>query len=205
MKKLLLSVTAFLIVHALLAQIREGIIVYERKVNMHLRMADEQMKAMVPEYRTSKYQLMFSDSSSLYKAVAEENAPDPFTPSGGPVMIFKMDGDDGEQYRNFAQAKLIESRPLGAKTYIIEDSIKQPAWKLTGETKSILNYTCKKATLQNERGQSIEAWYTESIPGPAGPENFTGLPGAILQADINAGEIVFTATRITPKVEKKEI
>lgn len=205
MKRILLLVSAFLTVQALLAQMKEGTIVYERKVNMHRRITDEQMKAMVPEYRTNNYQLLFSDSISLFKAIAEENTPDPFNPAGRPVMIFKMSGDDGEQYRNFARAKLVESRPLGAKTYIIEDSIKQPEWKLTGERKSILNYSCRKATFQNQRGESIEAWYTESIPFPAGPENFTGLPGAILQADVNAGEIVFTATSVTPKVEKKEI
>jgi hypothetical protein len=38
-------------------------------------------------------------------------------------MVFRMGADGSEQFRNFSQAKLIESRDLGAKTYIIEDSI----------------------------------------------------------------------------------
>jgi GLPGLI family protein len=55
--------------------------------------------------------------------------------------------------------------------------------------KRLLNYPCKKATRTNERGQEIEAWYTEAIPTAAGPESFASLPGAILQLDINKGEI----------------
>jgi GLPGLI family protein len=206
MKKILLSVTAFLTAGVLFAQLKEGTIIYERKINMHRRLADEQMKAMVPEFRTSKHQLLFSDSTSIYKAVPEEDAPDPFAGSGGgQVMIVRNVGDNGEQYRNFSEAKAVESRELGAKTYLIEDTIKQQGWKLTDETQTIASYPCKKATRQNERGQTIEAWYTESIPVPAGPENFASLPGAVLKLDINNGEIVYTASSVSDKVNKSEI
>jgi GLPGLI family protein len=206
MKKIVFSIAAFLAAEGLFAQIKEGLIVYERKVNMHRRITDEQMKAMMPEFRISNYQLLFSDSTSLYKAVPEENAPDPFaSPTGGGGMVFRMGADGSEQFRNFSQAKLIESRDLGAKTYIIEDSIKQQPWKLTDETKTILNYTCKKAVMQTERGQNVEAWYTESIPCPAGPESFANLPGVILQLDVNKGEVVYTATNVSATVAKNEI
>jgi GLPGLI family protein len=203
MKKILFAITAFITAQSAFAQIKEGTITYERKVNLHRRITDEQMKAMIPEFRTSKYQLLFSDSTSIYKALPEENAPDPF--AGGNQVIFKMGADGGQQYKNFIQAKAVESRELGAKTYIIEDTIHQLSWKLTDETKTILDYPCKKATLTTERGQNVEAWYTESIPCPAGPETFASLPGAIMQLDINKGESLFTAVAVSDKVDKKEI
>jgi GLPGLI family protein len=206
MKKILLSAAALLTITLVSAQIKEGTIIYERKINMHKRITDEQMKAMLPEFRTSKHQLLFSDSTSIYKAVPEENAPDPFAPGGGGGFVMRMGGgDNAEQYRNYSQAKAIESRELGAKTYLIEDTIKAQGWKLTDETATILNYPVKKATRQNERGQTIEAWYTESIPSPAGPEGFASLPGAILKVDISNGEIVFNAVSVTEKVNKNDI
>jgi GLPGLI family protein len=206
MKKILFSTTAFLSALTLSAQPIEGTITYERKINMHRRMTDEQMKAMLPEFRTTKHQLLFSDSISLYKAMPEDITPDPFASNGGgQVVMIRNAADGGEQFRNFSEAKAIESRELGAKTYLIEDTIKQQSWRLTDEIQIILNYTCKKATRQNERGQTIDAWYSESIPCPAGPENFASLPGAILRLDINKGEIIFNAITISDKVNKNEI
>lgn len=204
MKKIIFSLTALFTATTLLAQLKEGTIIYERKINMHKRLADPQMKAMVPEFRTSKHQLLFSDSISVYKAVPEDNTPDPFANSGGGTVI-SFRTDNSEQYRNFSQAKAVESRELGAKTYLIEDTIKQLGWKISDETKTILNHTCKKAIRQNERGQTIEAWYAKSIPTPAGPEAFASLPGAVLAVNINDGEIVFNAVSINETVNKKEI
>ncbi|WP_207497085.1 GLPGLI family protein [Aridibaculum aurantiacum] len=205
MKKILIAITAVLCSHTLLAQVKEGTILYERKMDMHRRIQDEQMKAMMPQFRTSKHQLLFSDSVSIYKAVQEEEAPDPFADGGGNRVMFRMSAGEGEQYRNFSNQRFIESRELGAKTYIIEDTIRQQPWKLTDETKTILNYSCKKATRKTERGQEVEAWYTEAIPCPAGPEGFASLPGAILQLNINNDEIVYVATAVSDKVNAKEL
>ena len=72
MTKILLSALSLLSIDTLIAQMKEGTIVYERKMNLHRTITDEQMKAMMPEFRTSKHQLLFSDSTSVYKAVAEE-------------------------------------------------------------------------------------------------------------------------------------
>ena len=206
MKKILLSAAALVAINAVSAQIKEGVIVYERKMNLHRRITDEQIKAMMPEFKTSKHQLLFSDSTSIYKAVPEENAPDPFASGEGGGVIMRMDGgENAEQYRNYSQAKEVESMQLGAKTYLIEDTIKVQGWKLTSETSTILNYPVRKATGQTDRGQTIDAWYTESIPSPAGPESFANLPGVILKVNINNSETVYTAITVTEKVNRNDI
>ena len=206
MKKILLSAAALVAINAVSAQIKEGVIVYERKMNLHRRITDEQIKAMMPEFKTSKHQLLFSDSTSIYKAVPEENVPDPFASGeGGGVTMRMGGGENAEQYRNFSQAKAVESMQLGAKTYLIEDTIKAQSWKLTSETSTILNYPVRKATGQTDRGQTIDAWYTESIPSPAGPESFANLPGVILKVNINNGETVYTAISVTDKVNRNDI
>ena len=89
MKKIIFSITSLLTAATLFAQVKEGTIIYERKINMHRRITDEQMKAMIPEFRTSKFQLLFSDSISMYKAVPEDNTPDPFAGNGGNMIMIR--------------------------------------------------------------------------------------------------------------------
>ncbi len=220
------SVTVF-------GQMNEGVIIYERKINMHRRIQDEQMRAMIPEFRTSKHQLMFSDSSSVYKIVPEDEMPEAFSnESGGQRFVMRMGpGDNGELYKNFAEGKSVETRDLGAKTYLIEDSIRNRSWKLTGETKTILGYTCRKAvstetmmmggtvrmvvggpnatTDTTNRPKptpvTVEAWYAEGITAPVGPESYGMLPGVILELNIDNGQMIYTALEVKKEVSKKDI
>ncbi|MFT5252503.1 MAG: GLPGLI family protein [Flavobacteriales bacterium] len=61
-------------------------------------------------------------------------------------------------------------------------------WTLVDENKTISGYQCKKATTRNtafNSNQAIVAWYTESIPVNDGPGQYSGLPGFIIQIEIN--------------------
>jgi len=189
------------------AQIKQGTIIYERKADVHRRMQDEQMKAMVPQFQTTKSELIFSNNVSVYKALPEDNAPDPFDNGGGNHVVIKI-GGPGENtvlYKNYANQKLLEQTELADKDYIITDTIHVPAWKLSDETKTVLNHVCKKATMTTEHGSIVVAWYTEDIPGPVGPDTFGGLPGAILSIDINNAEMVYTAIDFKNEVDTKDL
>ena len=232
MKKLFFLVTGFLSVAALQAQVKEGTIMYEQKTNMYKTIQDEQMRAMMPEFRTAKFLLLFSDSVSIYKPVPEDEAPDPFA-GGGPRMIIRMGSQGGDLYKNFAQSKSIQTSEMGGKNFLIVDSIKQQPWKLGTETKQILGYTCHKATrkvmqapgmvrrvvmgggggaadtTQTKMPQSKEvdvvAWYADDLVSPVGPENYGQLPGVILQLDVDNSTNVFTATEVKKTVDQKEL
>ncbi|HVX51143.1 MAG TPA: GLPGLI family protein [Chitinophagaceae bacterium] len=200
----------YILVYAggLLAQTKEGTIEYERKIDVHRHMQDEQMKAMVPQFQTAAYQLFFKDSISVYKAAPKDDAPDPFDNGGGGAHVFirfNGPGDDGALYKNFSSSNQLQETTLDEKKYIVTDSIKQLTWKLADETATILNHVCKKASATTERGSNVIAWYAEDIPVPTGPDRFGGLPGAILKVDIDTGSIVFTATAIQVKVTSKEL
>lgn len=215
------------------AQVKEGTIYYDQKVNMHKTIQDEQMKAMMPEFRTAKFILQFSDSVSVYKTVPEDEAPDPFAGGGG-RMVIRMGGGGGDLYKNFSQSKSIQTSELGGKNFLIVDSIRQQPWKLGTETKQILGYTCHKATrkvMQPNRaimrmsmgaggttttdtankgaiqGKEVEvvAWYADEIVSPVGPENYGQLPGVILQLDVDNGTQVYTATEVKKTVDQKEL
>jgi GLPGLI family protein len=148
MKKILFSVYMLGLFMTLAAQQKVGTVIFERKINMHRIIQDEQMRAMMPEFRTSEHILLFSDSVSVYKLVPEDEAPDPFAGGGGggPRVMMRFGADGGDLFKNFAQSKSIQTSELGGKNFLITDSIRPQPWKLSSETKQILGYNCHKAT-----------------------------------------------------------
>ncbi|MEN8816798.1 MAG: GLPGLI family protein [Nonlabens sp.] len=71
------------------------------------------------------------------------------------------------------------SEVLGANEYRYKE-ILNLEWQLTPETKEMLGYNCKKATV-TYGGRSWTAWYALDIPIPFGPYKFKGLPGLIVK------------------------
>jgi len=190
------------------AQTRQGAIVYERKIDVHRRLQDDQMKAMVPQFQTAAYEVLFRDSIAVYKAMPKDESPDPFENTGNGnhlVMRFTGPGDDGIVYRNYSSGQVLEEAHLQDRKYIISDTLRQQAWKLSDDTATVLGHLCKKATTTTPRGSKVTAWYTADIPVPVGPDQFSGLPGAILKADVGDGDIVFTAKEVQDKVETKDL
>ena len=78
----LVSLTA---AHIVFGQGTEGVIAYETKINMHRRIPPEraEMKAMIPEFRTMKYQLFFKTNESIYKPVIEDEEEETSASGGG--------------------------------------------------------------------------------------------------------------------------
>jgi GLPGLI family protein len=206
MKKTAAIIIALVCLQATKAQTKEGKITYEQKVDMYRRIPEDnqQLRSMMPQFRTAKFELQFADNQSLFKSVEEER--DMTEQNNGGIVIRMGGGAENEYYRNFSTQRSVEKRELMEEVYLIEDSIRSISWKLEeGETKKILDHTCKKATGKTERGSDIVAWYAEDIPVASGPDQFNGLPGMILGIDANKGEIVFTATVLDKKADKKVI
>lgn len=80
-----------------------------------------------------------------------------------------------------------KNRYLVTENTSIKDTIPVYKWKLTNDTLSVAGYTCKKATTARVLGrkQNITAWYCDEIPINDGPMDFSGLPGLILQIEID--------------------
>ncbi len=234
MKKFILAVALiFGMNHLTMAQMKEGKIVYERKINMYRMITDPEMRARIPEFRTSQFELLFNDQASLFRTVPEDEAPDPFANNGGDRggqrFMFRM--PETATYTNLATQIQYESRGMFEKTFLIIDSLKPLQWKVSEETKTIAKHLCKKATtsvpLQTMRfgggrpggrnadttekapalpkEQAVVVWYTEDIPASIGPDTYAGLPGAILEVDMDNGANLTTAIEISAKYPKKEL
>jgi GLPGLI family protein len=218
-----------------IAQMKEGKISYERKINMHRNLPDPQMKSMVPEFRTDKFELIFNEAVSLFRSVVDDEAPDPFANAGGGGgggmrMNFRM--PTANTYTDLAKQTQYEERAFFEKEFLIIDSLKQYKWKLSEETKTIAKQLCKKATTMITAPQirmrvsmggggnntdttanttrapketELVVWYAENIPVSFGPDNYSGLPGVIMEIDQDNGATVTTAVEVSAKYPKKEL
>lgn len=225
MKKVILLVGILVSVAAIQVVMGQtGVILYEQKVNMHRNIPAERegMKAMIPEFRTTKQQLFFNAAESLYKTVIEDEEEQFSTGGGGMRMTFRM--PNTEMYMQNS-GKIISKQEFMGKNYLIEDSVQMSPWKFGDQVKTIAGYECRMAYFTrtdtvrtmvigtpsaNEpkpepqvRTTEITAWYTDKIRPFLGPERYNTLPGAVLAIDINNGERVIVAKTIELRELKK--
>ncbi len=222
MKKILFTLAAGLAVVSAGAQQTAGRVLYERTIQLQMRiqgMGDD-MEHVMPHSRTDKLEVLFGNNQSLRRTV-EDETPDENTGSEGGMQIRMIAaGANDISYMNFTDGHIVEQREFATKNYIVADSVRRLSWKLTGETSTILNYSCQKAVAQRigkrtmmtmDNGQmkqqeiadtaTVVAWFTPSIPVSAGPEYQGQLPGLILAIDINNGTTVYKAIEVSPKVD----
>jgi GLPGLI family protein len=92
------------------------------------------------------------------------------------------------------------------KTYIIEDSLQVPNWKILNDIKEVAGHICMKAMVEDTiKKQKIVAWFAQDIMLNAGPERLWGLPGLILELDINDGTVLIEASKIEFKKLNQEM
>lgn len=218
MRKIVLVVgilTGLAACQVVFGQSSSGLIEFEDRVNLHRRLPPDrqEMKAMLPEYRTTKFQLLFNQGESLYKPIIEDEEDQEFSSaSGGMQMRFRT--PNVETYLNAGSGTILIKQEFMGKDYLIVDSVKVSPWKFGTETKTIQGLECKQAyytdeTPVNINGEAktekreITAWYTDKIRPFLGPDRFYTLPGTILALDINNGERVLVATKIDMRELKK--
>ncbi len=219
MKKILFSGLALLLFAGTQAQQKEGKVLYQRTIQMQIVTSDAPGEEnAIPRTRTDKFEMNFANGQMMWKQMDDEIQDDNFSGGGG-VMIRTMGGGaDDAVFCDFEKSRKVETREFFDKKFLISDSIRKGNWKLSDETKTILNHLCRKATSQRigkrmmmtmdngkmERKEiddtsSVVAWFTTDIPVSAGPEMQGQLPGLILGLETNNGRTVYTALEISPK------
>ena len=142
--------------------------------------------------------LIFDDKQSLYTYGREQGQTDDGQ--------WSWRQDDYLVYRNFDQQKIVEWYEMLGKTYVINDSLMTYTWRVQNQIKDIAGYVCMKAeTFDPIKNHKITAWFAQDIPVGVGPERYFGLPGAILELDLNDGDVVVTAKKIEWKKVADEL
>jgi GLPGLI family protein len=198
MKKLFLF---FVLISPLMAyaQNNEGIIIYTQTLNLRREITDEQIKRMVPEKQESSAKLTITPKATLFKEIAA--TPDPSANAEGPGggMRMMMRRMVPTVYRDLEKNRVLEESDFFGKSFLVDDVPMTYAWKVTGQQKIIGSFPCISATTVDStmgRARNITAWFTPAIPVQAGPMSYGGLPGLILEVDVNNGSMVMTASEI---------
>lgn len=222
MKKVILTFSLMAVSGIIRAQQQQGRVIYERTLQMETQMvgADAAAVSMLPRTHKDKFEVLFANNQSL-RRTKEDDVPETLAQSDDGMDIHVMMADANDvRYCNFTTATVIDQRELGAKNYIVTDSIHPLNWKLTGNTSTILNYPCQEAVAQRigkrpstqmENGElktvevadtaNVVAWFTSAIPVSAGPEYQGQLPGLILSIDINNGRTQYKAVAVNEQVD----
>lgn len=204
---LILLVTALPLVQA---QDIEGIVNYERKTYWTKLIAklpflsqEEKDRAKMmwgnDDEEKTKLKLVFTPAQSVYTYEGEQGETDDGR--------WSWRQDDYLVQRDFDKETITEWHEMGGKTYVIQDSLKIPKWKILNQLKDVAGHVCMKAEMEDPANQQkIVAWFADDLPVSAGPERLFGLPGVILELDYNDGVTVVTATKIDlKKVEPKQL
>jgi GLPGLI family protein len=179
----------------------EGTILFKETIKLKIELPEgqEHLKDMIPSSRSQAKALYFTKQKSLYKDIDPTDNEEEINGSagGGDVQIKIMSAAaDNRLLKDFANNQQVDQRDFLGKKFLIKGDISKLDWQISGEQKKILGYTCLKASLKGAKQPTV-AWFTAQIPISNGPDRYGQLPGMILEIDINNGERMTTASKIT--------
>jgi GLPGLI family protein len=99
-------------------------------------------------------------------------------------------------YKNTCTIQLISRIPAEVEMVIVDDTLKPINWKVHPDTRKVGQFVCHKAT-GVVKGRTYTAWFAPSIAVSTGPWKFHGLPGLILEAEDDTGEVKFLFESLT--------
>jgi GLPGLI family protein len=197
MKNILMIIPAMFCMLTVIAQ--QGTVVYHEtmKLEIHLEGEGAAMQDLLPKERKVTKLLHFTPDATLFVNQAQSDDQEVTEEmAGGGTMVLKMEEPDEKVYFDINNQKVIEQRDFMSRMFLIESIPDSLPWKLTGNRKQILDYPCLEAYYEKDSSKTV-AWFTPSIPVPAGPGNFRGLPGLILEVNVNEGKRIITTSSIT--------
>ncbi|MDR2009496.1 MAG: GLPGLI family protein [Bacteroidales bacterium] len=145
----------------------------------------------------SEYAILeFSPDAYLYKMIENNDDPGEYSWKSNEYIIYR-------DIKNNATYDII--RTLN-NLYVIEDSISYQNWKIRNDMKEVAGHICMNAYYRDTiKDKDIIAWFALDIPLSYGPKRYGGLPGMIMEINMNNGAVVITATDISFSEEKNNI
>ncbi len=170
-----------------------GSIEFVRKINLYKLYQDnsqslELVKKNNQQFKTSFFNLIFDSTKTLYKPGKENSENYKFNAIVAEENIVYSELETGIC---FTQKKILEN------IFLIQDTIRNIQWKLTGEKRQIAGYDCKRANAIIMDSLYVVAYFTEEILPEGGPESFAGLPGMILGVAMPHEHVTWFATTVS--------
>lgn len=182
----------------------QGIIEYEKKVNMYALIKDqvkknpdrsyyaqafEDYQKKNPQFKVLKSTLKFSKDQTLFTPIEEDIV-------GNGFFDFESANQHNTTATNTIAGTVISQKKVFEETYLLKDSTRKINWKITDEIRNIAGYDCRRANALIMDSIYVVAFYTEEIPVSGGPETFSGLPGMILGVALPYEHVTWFATSV---------
>ncbi len=150
------------------------------------------------EQNKQKMNLFFNEKQSIYTWGQEQQEYEGFE--------FRGRNEELVLYKNFETEKQTNMIEMLGKTYLVQDSLRKPSWKVMNQIKEVAGFICMKAVMEDKvKGQRVTAWFTGDIPVAGGPEEAFGLPGMILEMEADDETMLVVATSVEFKKLEKEL
>ena len=200
MKSIINIILILLLTFEIQAQKVEGTITYNRKTDWIAIMSElpwvtkedidrRKLTWGNDENDGRNFDLTFKDDKSIY-TYKEEDSEYTYSWKEEKYVII----------RDYNKNKTDDLVEIVGKQYHIIDKIPKYKWKILNEIKEVAGYICMKAETQNDvKDQKVVAWFTDAISFFGGPEGYSGLPGTILELNLNDQNAVITATKVDLK------
>ncbi|HTM99459.1 MAG TPA: GLPGLI family protein [Pedobacter sp.] len=183
----------------------QGLITFEKKVNMHALIRelikknpkDTYLPMFLEEYQKKQGQfkvlqstLAFSKDQTLFTPIEPETSGNDFFGEFGAAQQNNIISTNTVAKTSVVQKKVYE------ELYLVKDSTRKINWKITNEMRNIAGYDCRRANALIMDSIYVVAFYTDEIPVSGGPESFTGLPGMILGVALPYEHTTWFATTV---------
>ena len=174
-----------------------GRVLYEEKSKLNIDINEENREVLknLPKEHIVSRELIFDSAASIFQKIPNQNTDAIERETDKGKMVLKMDEPDNRIYCDMMGKKRIEQRDFMSHLFLIEIPFSASTWKFTGRQKNILNYSCQEAVLQDTM-RKVTAWFTSAIPVSTGPYGVCNLPGLVLGAELNGGDLSFEAKSI---------
>jgi GLPGLI family protein len=177
----------------------KGKIEFERRINVHRQfdwVTEEDMSfykeyiSKIPRVNVAYFELSFTPGKTIYKPGKREEEGRMDNLWGiGPAK-------DNMVLTDLSGLQISDLKKIFEETYLVQDSIRKPEWKISEETRTIAGFECRKAVAKLFDSVYVVAFYTDEIAVSGGPESFNGLPGMILGLAIPRLYCTWFATKV---------
>ncbi|MFH2094314.1 MAG: GLPGLI family protein, partial [Bacteroidota bacterium] len=134
------------------------------------------------------YKFIFSPSASRYEQKNDGLEDSEYN--------FSWRSDEYIIYRNLGNKTSYDLMRYQGKLYVIEDSIHNQNWKIRNDVREIAGHICMNAYWRDTiKMNDVMAWFALDIPVSAGPESYGGLPGLILEINVNNGAMIISTEK----------
>jgi GLPGLI family protein len=150
----------------------------------------DQYKTTHAQFKKMNSTLIFGDGKSLF---TPEESIDNNLSFGQDVMGMQFN----TIYNDMTSHLTTIQKNIYGSQFLLKDTTRKIKWKITGETRDIAGYTCRRANGVISDSIYVVAFYTDKIRVGSGPESFNGLPGIILGVVLPHENVTWYATKIT--------